>query len=209
MSERSFRRENERRIAAVERRESLRARKAATAAAVVGAFALAAPAASSAANFVVNTTAAGGTTCDPNNTATPCSLPDAVDQANANTEADTITFDSSLSGSTIDLHSGAYTGPLTVDSNYGLTITGLGANNLTVDADGYTNVFDVENTGGNAGLSVSGLTITGGRATPPGGSTPTGTPTSRSATAWSQATRRTARSTRSARTWSSPHRAEG
>jgi hypothetical protein len=168
MSERSFRRENERRIATAERRESLRARKAAAAAAVVGAFALASPAASSAANFVVNTTDTGGTTCDPNDSTVPCALPDAVDQANATNEDDVITFSSALSGSTIDLSTGTNTGPLVVQSNYGLTINGLGAANLTVSAGGASYVFDVEDTGtyrGYPGLNVSGLTITDGSGT--------------------------------------------
>src|SRR4051794_27654902 len=106
MSERSFRRENERRIAAAKRRESRRAHKAAAAAVAVGAFALGAPAASSAANSVVNDSGTASGVCVPNSTPAGCTLPDAVDQANANTEDDVITFDSSLSGSTIDLSTG-------------------------------------------------------------------------------------------------------
>jgi len=163
MSERSFRRENERRIEAAKRRESLRARKATAAAAVVGAFALAAPAASSAANFVVNTTASGGTTCDPTDTTVPCSLPDAVSQGNGNGEDDVITFNSSLSGSTIDLDAGTYNPPIVVNTPDAMTITGLGAGNLTVTASGAGNVFDVEHTGDVRGLTISGLTITGGQ----------------------------------------------
>src|SRR4051795_2865870 len=143
MSERSFRRENERRIEAAKRRESLRARKAAAAAAVVGAFALAAPAASSAASFVVHDSGTNSGVCVPNSAPAGCTLPDAVDQANANTENDVITFDSALSGSTILLTAGTNPGPLVVNSNYGLTITGLGADNLTIDADGDSYVFDV------------------------------------------------------------------
>jgi hypothetical protein len=175
MSERSFRRENERRVASAKRRESLRARKAAAAAVAVGAFALASPAASSAANFVVDTTATGGTTCAPS----PCSLPDAVDLANANTEDDVITFNASLSGSTIDLSTGTNTGPIVVNSpDYSLTITGLGANNLTVSGGGASKVFDVENPyshgfGGPSGpatyLSISGLTIADGSSDVAGG----------------------------------------
>jgi hypothetical protein len=175
MSERSFRRENARRIASAKRRESLRARKAAAAAAVVGAFALAAPAASSAANFVVDTTNTGGTTCAPS----PCSLPDAVDLANANNEDDVITFDASLSGSTIDLSTGTNTGPIVVnDLGYSLTITGLGASNLTVSGGGSSQVFDVDNPYGHAFgpppgpatyLSISGLTIADGSGDAAGG----------------------------------------
>jgi hypothetical protein len=176
MSERSFRRENQRRIATERRRESLRARKAAAAAVAVGAFALAAPAASNAANFVVNDNGTNSGVCVPNSTPAGCTLPDAVDQANANSEADTITFDSSLSGSTIDLTSGTNTGSLDVDSPYPLTITGLGANNLTVTAGGGSYVFDVTNPGSffsppyaPTDLTVSGLKITGGQGTYAGG----------------------------------------
>ncbi len=163
MSERSFRRDYQRRIATAKRRESIRARKATAAAIAVGAFVLGAPAASSAANFVVNTNAAGGTTCDPNDTTVPCSLPDAVSQANGNAEDDVITFDSSLSGSTIDLNAAPYGGPIVVDTPDNLTITGPGANNLTVSGSGSTQVFDVVNTGNYPGLTISGLTITDGK----------------------------------------------
>ena len=169
MSERSFRRDQERRIAAAKRRESLRARKAAAAAVAVGAFALSAPAASSAANFVVNDAGTNSGVCLPNSTPAGCTLPDAIDQANANSEDDTITFDSALSGSTIDLTAGTNTGALVVNSDYNLTITGLGANNLTVSAGGASQVFDVENTGDAPGLTVSGLTITGGTGDVAGG----------------------------------------
>jgi hypothetical protein len=179
MSERSFRRENERRVASERRRESLRARKAAAAAAVVGAFALATPAASSAANFVVNDSGTASGVCVPNSTPAGCTLPDAVDLANANNEDDVITFDSSLSGSTIDLSTGTNTGPIVVnDPGYSLTITGLGANNLTVSAGGASQVFDVENPYGHGFgpppgpatyLSISGLTIADGSGDVAGG----------------------------------------
>ena len=169
MSERSFRRDQQRRIAAAKRRDSLRARKAAAAAVAAGAFALAAPAASSAANFVVNDAGTNSGVCAPNATPAGCTLPDAIDQANANTEDDTITFDSALTGSTIDLTSGTNTGPLVVDSNYNLTITGLGAGNLTVSAGGASRVFDVQNTGYSPGLSISGLTIADGSSNVGGG----------------------------------------
>ncbi len=164
MSERSFRREHQRRVAATRRREANRARRVTAAAVAAGAFALVAPAASSAANFVVNTTAAGGTTCDPNDTTVDCSLPDAVSQANSNTEADTITFASSLSGQTITLNTPPYGGPIAVNEQNGnpLTITGPGAENLTVDGNGSSYVFDVQSTGGETGLTISGLTITNG-----------------------------------------------
>src|SRR2546423_381120 len=115
MSERSFRRDRERQIAAAKRREALRARKAAAAAAVAGAFVLGAPATSSAATFVVNQTSdgpVGTTTCDPNVPATPCNLRDAISQASTNGEADDITFDSTITGDTITFGS---TGSLVVN----------------------------------------------------------------------------------------------
>ena len=176
MSERSFRRDYQRRIATAKRRESLRARKAATAAIAVGAFTLGAPAASNAASFVVNDASTASGVCVPDSTPAGCTLPDAIDQANANTEDDTITFDSSLSGSTIDLTTGTNTGPLIIDSPaYSLTITGLGAQNLTVDAGGASDVIEVNNPGSifssapKTYASVSGLKITGGQGTANGG----------------------------------------
>ncbi|WP_287324477.1 right-handed parallel beta-helix repeat-containing protein [Okeania sp. SIO1F9] len=86
------------------------------------------------------------------------SLRDAIAMANATPDADTITFDSSLTGMTIGLTSGelSITNPL--------TINGLGANLLTVDAqqNGFR-VFNIDN--GNNDLIdvfIDGLTITGG-----------------------------------------------
>ena len=162
MSERSFRRENQRRAAAVKRREANRAKRAAATAAAVGAFVLAAPAVSSAATFTVNTDAAGGTTCDPTDATVPCSLPDAVSQANTNGEADTILFDSSLSGSTITLNDGTYSGPIVVNTPDAMTIDTQGSD-ITVDGNNASYVFDIQATGGpSGGLTISGLTMTGG-----------------------------------------------
>jgi hypothetical protein len=119
MSERSFRRDRERRIAAATRREATRARKAAAAAAVTGAFVLAAPAISSAATFTVNTTndgPIGTTTCAPDANTDPCNLRDAIDGADTNSGADQIVFDASISGQTITLNSG----PLVINDSYPL-----------------------------------------------------------------------------------------
>jgi hypothetical protein len=162
MSERSFRRENQRRIAAAKRREANRAKRAAVTAAAVGAFVLGAPAVSSAATFTVNTDAAGGTTCDPTDATVPCSLPDAVSQANTNAEDDTILFDSALSGSTITLNDGTYSGPIAVNTPNAMNIDTQGSD-ITVDGNDLSYVFDIQDTGNPAyGLAISGLTLTGG-----------------------------------------------
>ncbi|NEQ77545.1 MAG: hypothetical protein F6K23_33750 [Okeania sp. SIO2C9] len=68
------------------------------------------------------------------------SLPDAITMANATPDADTINFDSSLTGMTIGLTGGE----LSITNS--LTINGLGANLLTVDAqqNGFR-VFNIDN----------------------------------------------------------------
>ncbi|MGD1806506.1 choice-of-anchor Q domain-containing protein, partial [Dapis sp. BLCC M126] len=86
------------------------------------------------------------------------SLRDAIEKANATLDADTITFDSSLTGQTIGLTSGELfiTNPL--------TINGLGANLLTVDAqnNGFR-VFNIDNDSDDfINVFINGLTITGG-----------------------------------------------
>jgi CSLREA domain-containing protein len=76
-------------------------------------------------------------------------------------EGDTITFDSNLSGGTINLS----LGELLIDKN--LTIDGLGANNLTIDAtDIFGRVFNIDDGKDETNLDVTidGLTITGGEA---------------------------------------------
>ncbi|MGL5941204.1 MAG: DUF4347 domain-containing protein [Waterburya sp.] len=73
----------------------------------------------------------------------------------------TITFDSNLSGGTITLG----LGELLIDKS--LTINGLGANNLTIDAtDSLNRVFNIDD-GNNENyldVAIDGLTITGGEA---------------------------------------------
>jgi hypothetical protein len=154
LSERSFRRDYQRRLSAARRRHERKARKAAAAAAAVGAFALAAPASSSAANFVVTDSGDAG----------PNTLRQAVIDSNANTEDDTITFDSSITG-TITLTSG----PLVVNSvgptYHGLTITGPGSGTLAISGNDASNVFQVIHTGSDPGLTISGLTLTDGDGT--------------------------------------------
>ncbi|NEO58631.1 MAG: right-handed parallel beta-helix repeat-containing protein [Okeania sp. SIO3B5] len=86
------------------------------------------------------------------------SLRDAIAIANAMPDADTITFDSSLTGMTIGLTSGE----LSITDS--LTINGLGANLLTVDAqqNGFR-VFNIDNDSNELiDVFIDGLTITGG-----------------------------------------------
>jgi hypothetical protein len=87
----------------------------------------------------------------------PGSLRDALAVAN---DGDTINFDSSLKGQTITLTSGE----LNVDKD--VTISGPGANNLTVDGNAQSRVFYV-----NPGtiVAISGLTITNGYTNDGGG----------------------------------------
>lgn len=156
MSERSFRRARQRRIAAEKRRESLRRRRRRIAAGVaVGAFALAAPSAQ-AANFEVNTLAdgpsdAGG--CEP--APGDCTLREAVEDATANDPAaDTITFQSGLSG-TITLTEGE----LDASDDYALAINGPGAGSLAVSGGDNSGVIVAAY---NPSLTISGLTLTNG-----------------------------------------------
>src|SRR4051812_19053904 len=173
MSERSFRRDRERRIAAEQRREATKARKAAAAAAVTGAFVLAAPAVSSAATFTVNQTddgPIGTTTCAPDANTDPCNLRDAIAGADSATGPDQIVFDSTITGQTITLNSG----PLYVNDSYELTIYGGPTpDSIYIDGNYDSMVFDIagapNNGPGNPGLTLSGLTIQHGDDGPAGG----------------------------------------
>jgi CSLREA domain-containing protein len=127
-------------------------------AAAIGATALFAPAAANAANFEVNSAGdSGGGTC----TTAPdgCTLRDAVAAANGTTEDDAITFASSLSGQTITLAGTE----IPIDAtNYGLTIQGPGAANLTISGDSTnkSRIFNVS--GNNHPVAISGLTLMNG-----------------------------------------------
>jgi len=92
-------------------------------------------------------------------------LREAIQQANDNSAEDTITFESSLAGSTIELLNGS----LNIASN--LSIQGLGENELTVDAAGNSRVFLIDdgNEDNLINASISGLTITGGSTSYDGG----------------------------------------
>ena len=71
-------------------------------------------------------------------------------------QVDTITFDSSLQGSTLNIPHGVLN--ITDD----LVITGPGSSQLTIDAQTETGIFDVS---GSIMVSLSGLTLTNGFAT--------------------------------------------
>ena len=111
-----------------------------------------------AATFTVNTIADStptGSECM--GVAGDCTLRQAIDKANFATTSSVIGF-SLPAGSTISLTNG----PLTVGNNYRLTITGSGANELTVNNSGAApngGVFVFNN---NAAAKLSGVTVSGG-----------------------------------------------
>jgi len=86
------------------------------------------------------------------------SLREAIALANADVStADTITFDASLAGSTLLLTLGQ------LDISAALTITGLGQDLLTIDANLQSRIFNITATTGD--FTLAGLTLTGGRTT--------------------------------------------
>ena len=88
------------------------------------------------------------------------SLREAITLANNTTGQDVITFDSSLAGKTILLTSPA--GQLEITD--ALTIKGLGADQLSIDANGNSRLLLVDDGKySDIGVEVSGLTLTGGR----------------------------------------------
>jgi hypothetical protein len=161
VSARSFRREREREIRRETRRQKLRARKAVAAGALVGATALIGPAGAQAATFTVDnlndTTTPGD--CDPT-IADDCSLRQAVENANAASDADIIGF-SGLSG-TITLTEGQ------IDVTYDLDIQGPGAENLTISGDANgdgVNDINREGAGGDSRIFAFGTEMAGVNAT--------------------------------------------
>ncbi|MBM81582.1 MAG: hypothetical protein CMJ78_13465 [Planctomycetaceae bacterium] len=102
------------------------------------------------------------------------SLREAIFDSNASAEADTITFDASLDGTTIALTvTGNEQGGVSnevgdLDITGDVTITGNGTGNTIVDASATGDrVFHIS--GGTAVVNISGLTIQGGSATDGGG----------------------------------------
>lgn len=87
------------------------------------------------------------------------SLREAITAANNTAGADTISFDAALSGGTITL------GGTHLAITDAVTITGLGADLLTIDANSTSRIFDIDN--GTLGwilVEIDGLTLTGGHA---------------------------------------------
>lgn len=87
------------------------------------------------------------------------SLREAIEQANANIGADTISFDASLAGQTIVL-----TDEIVISDD--LTITGLGADQLTLDGNGDSRIFNINDGDWDTRINVAinGLTLTNGYA---------------------------------------------
>ena len=91
------------------------------------------------------------------------SLRQAIASANLNAGADVITFDASLSGSTITLA----TGEMSIEDS--VDIQGLGSANLTVDANDLSRVFYVYNPApGPIDVTISGIALVNGRSVVPG-----------------------------------------
>ena len=88
--------------------------------------------------------------------ANSCSLRDAL--AAATTDGDVIVFAAALSGQTISLSQGQ------LDITAGITITGLGSTNLTVDAASNSRVFEISNEPAGVEVVMSGLSIINGDA---------------------------------------------
>jgi CSLREA domain-containing protein len=167
MSERSFRRDRERRIATAKRREALRKRRIGLVGGIAaGAFVLA-PQAAHAVDFEVNTLNDGAPDPSPGACtidADGCTLREAINDSNVSGTDDNITFLAGLTG-TITLDQG----PLVVQKNSpnSTTITGPGADDIYVDGNGASLVFDAADTG--TGLTISGLTLGNGYDEPAGG----------------------------------------
>ena len=98
-------------------------------------------------NFTVNSTADDGSAG---------TLRWAIGQANANSEADTIVFSSLFNTPQTIKLTGGYN-PLTLDDATATTITGPGADLLTISGGGASKVFSLSGS-----VDLSGLTITGG-----------------------------------------------
>jgi CSLREA domain-containing protein len=108
--------------------------------------------------FTVGTNAddsTGGACTTPANT--DCSLREAISQANGNAGADTIVFNSNLSGSTISLTTGelAITEAVTIDGD---------TQDVTLDGGGSQRIFNVNPGTPGDQVSIYSLTLTGGTA---------------------------------------------
>ena len=88
------------------------------------------------------------------------SLRDAIAQANVDASGDTITFSSTLAGKKIVLAQGE----LTVTGS--MTITGLGANQLTIDGNNASRLFNINGRTSQV-VTISGLTLQHGNGASP------------------------------------------
>ncbi len=162
MSARSFRRSRAQRLAREQRRLATAKRRVLIAGATLGATAALA-ANAEAATYTVNSTADNGSgTCG-----STCTLRDAVNTANTNGVAgtqDTINFAPNVTG-TITLTQGQ----ISISDPGGLNIDGPGAGTLSVSGGGASGIFAMTASGGNPEVSISGLTLTDGSSTSPGG----------------------------------------
>jgi predicted outer membrane repeat protein len=95
----------------------------------------------------------GDGTCDGT-----CTLRDAIETADDDPAADTITFESGLSGEISLYDTGGYN-PLHLETP--MTIAGPGADEVAVSGGGHTLVFLIDE-GGNQAVTISGLTIRDG-----------------------------------------------
>ncbi len=85
-------------------------------------------------------------------------LREAITQANGNGETDTINFSASLANQTITLTSGR----LNITSD--VTITGLGANSLSISGNNASQIFFIDGIAGAKTVTIQDLTLTQGRA---------------------------------------------
>ena len=119
--------------------------------------------AGAASTFTVDTKADGVANASDCTTpvASSCSLRDAL--AAATTDGDVIVFDAALSGETISLSEGD------LRTKAGITITGLGSANLTIDAEGNSRGFYIYTATSGVEVAISGLSIINGDAKGGGG----------------------------------------
>ena len=119
--------------------------------------------AGAASTFTVDTKADGVANASDCTTpvASSCSLRDAL--AAATTDGDVIVFAAALSGQTISLSEGE------LQTEAGITITGLGSANLTIDAEGNSRGFYIYTATSGVEVAISGLSIINGDADGNGG----------------------------------------
>jgi hypothetical protein len=164
VSQRSFKRAHARRVAKERRRATALKRRGGVLVSVLGATTVFAASAQANTYTVTTTGDAAPTACTgtaPNLSCT--NLRDAVTAANADGTANTITFANGVTG-TITLGGTA----LPISDAGGLTITGPGSGTLAVSGNGASQIFAIT-TPNTASISITGLTITDGSSTNPGG----------------------------------------